>query len=894
MIALGDRDMNLSLRSTTFTLANGLRVVVHPDATISAVAVAITHGAGSQHDPPGLAGIAHLVEHLTEHGTSALGPLKISELVESNGGMRRAYTTRTHTRYESIVPKSALSTVLWAEAERMDSLRIDEHALAREQQVILEEMRVLYTTLPYAIARDETLAQAAFAQWPNRHATVGTAEGVRCARLADVRAYYDTYYGPNNAVLALAGDIDVDEARRLTNRYFAHISPRERPPALELSEPPLAGTVRHLVGDRFAPVPLLIRAWPAPPCGTTDAWALMLAAAILGPSGGSPLYRALSHEALEVRCRYPWWGDTFTPSDPDLFGITIALRRGASGEAALAAADGILSRLSTNPIDAQLLAAAKNQIALAWTTACDPLLDRARVLSVHAALVGDPAGLADDWAAVAAITPAQVADALRAWIVDRPHVIVEVMPDPDAAPAPAGSTPAPVVSPPAALPERPRAHQGAARPAHDPQRRQGAPPVDGFTLSNGLEVQCIHDARLPLLELRLLMRGGPLAELDGEEGSAAAAADFIASQLEAGRGTGATPVALGWMAAMASGMTDVTLRARGLSRAAPQFIRAAAAAVTAEDGCTDAALSLWCDSKREELRITHGHLAVLATERLRRSVFGTHPFGRPDLGDRELGAITQAGVRAWRRRSMSPDAARLMLVGDADPAALRDVLEEAFAPWTRGAPAHPLPSAPPPPAARAEFVGRPGGGTFVILGQTMPFGPVHPDYLACVVANEVLGGGSSLSRLHRNLRVDKGYTYYSLYSQLRPFGDGFLWVVWAGVRAEVAAAAFVEIQKEIARLRDDLVPLPALDEIKRYVSGRFLLRRASIEAQADTLVNFARGGQDVAYEFATCDDRLAALTPDHVRDAVWRGLDPGRVITVVAGESAPIEPLLIA
>jgi zinc protease len=433
-----------------------------------------------------------------------------------------------------------------------------------------------------------------------------------------------------------------------------------------------------------------------------------------------------------------------------------------------------------------------------------------------------------------------------------------------------------------------------ARPAPDPQRSPGAPSIHGFRLSNGLEVQCIHDARLPLLELRLLMRGGALTELDGEAGSATAAADFIGSQLEAGRGADATPVALGWAMTMGAEITDVTLRAGGLSRAAPRFIRAAAAAVTAEERCTDATLALWRDSKREALRISRGHPSALATERLRRSVFGTHPFGRADLTDRELDAITQDGVRAWRRRSLCPDAARLMLVGDADPAALRDVLEEAFVHWTRGAPAPPPPPPPLRPAARTDIVERPGGGTFVMLGQAVPIGPAHPDYLACIVANELLGGGSTLSRLHQNLRIDKGYTYYSLYSQLRPFGEGFLWVVWAGVRAAVAAATFEEMRHEIARLRDELVPLPTLDVIKRYVSGRFLLRRASLEAQADSLANFARDGQDAAYEFATCDDRLAALTPDHIRDVARRCLDPARMITVVAGESAPIEALLIA
>jgi zinc protease len=879
--------MTLSLRSTTFTLANGLRVVVHPDATIPAVAVVITHGVGSQHDPPGLAGIAHLVEHLTEHGTGALCTLEISELIESNGGSRRAYTTRNHTRYESILPKSALSTVLWAEAERMGSMPIDEQALAREQQVILEEMRILYTTTAYATARDATLADAAFVRPPNRHATIGTAEDVRRARLEDVHAFYDAYYGPNNAVLALAGDIDVEEARRLTDRFFAHLPPREIPHAPDLSEPALTGTARRLVGDKFAPVPLLITAWPAPPRGTTDAWALMLAAAMLGPAGGHRLYHALSREALEVHCTYPWWGDELTPSDPDLFGITIALRRGASGQAPVAAADAMLSRLSTTPIEPHVLAAAKNHIARAWTTACDPLLGRARVLSVYTMLVGDPAGVADDFAAVAAIQPAQVGDALRAWIVDRPRVIVEVQPAPDAAHAPA-------VSPTAVAPERPRAQRGAAPPARDPQRSPGAPPIHYFTLSNGLEVQCLHDARLPLLELRLLARGGAMAELEGEEGSATAAADFIASQLDAGRGADGTPVALGWTTMMRPGITDVTLRASGLSRAAPQFIRAAAAAMTVEDGCSDAALSLWRNSKREELRIAHGHLAALAIERLRRSVFGSHPFGRQDPSDRELDAITRAGVLAWRRRSLCPDTARLMLVGDADPVECRDTLEEAFIHWRRVAPAHTAPPAPQPPAARTEIVERPGGGAYVMLGQAVPIGPAHPDYLACVVANELLGGGSILSRLHQNLRVDKAYTYYSLYSQLRPYGEGFLWMVWAGVRAEVAAATFEEIRKEIARLRDDLVALPALDAIKQYVGGRFLLRRASIAAQADALADFTRGGQDAAYEFATYDARLAALTPDHVRDVARRCLNPDRMITVFAGETAPLEAVLIA
>ncbi len=877
----------LSLPVKTFTLANGLKVVVHTDKTAPVVAVSITYNVGSMHETPGLSGFAHLFEHLMAQGTKSLKPREISHLIESNGGVRNAYTMRSNTTYHSVVPKSALKTVLWAEAERMSKLNVDELALADEQQVVLEEMRLRYVNAAYAKARDAGMAETAFRKWENRHTTIGEAADVRGARLEDVREFYRKHYAPNNAVLSLAGDVTEDEARALAERFFGPLESKPLPQAPDLSEPRMTGETRRVIEDKFAKVPLLMTGWNAPERGTKDYWALTLLGEILGAGEDSPLYRALVKDAkiaLSASTNFPWWTGPFNPGGPELFGVMTALK-GATADEALRLTDAVLARLAEEgPTEAQL-AAAKTSVELAWTKDLEQLIERAKTAGSYAAMVGDPENLSRDFADLMSVTVADVKAALKEWIVGKGRAVVEARPAPSLVLSVDPATPP--------KPTRAPRPEGDPRPEIDPQPAAKVPAIERFTLSNGLKVAFVRDSRLPLLEARLSFAAGRVAERPGEDGLSAAAAELLL-QGAAGRdarGLAAAFAGLGWKLDVIRGVEWLDVFASGLSRNSAAFFRELANVLSTATFPEDE-VALWRENKVEELKMQRAKPDFMASERMKAELFGAeHPYGRPALEDAQIGAISRGKIADFFRRSYVPDGATLTLTGDADPAALRAQLEAAFAGWTGASAAPRIPDLPAQGPARTALVDRAGSKQAnLTVSQAVDLKPTDPDYLAFSVMNQILGG-SATSRLFVNLRVKNSYTY-GAYSRPQALEKGLLWTATAEVRNEVAAAALAEMRKEIAGMRDGLVDERQLEAVKRYLAGLFLLRLSSIDYAADSLAGYERNKQSAERELATYVERLNALTPADIQRVARRYLDPEKMVTVVVGDEKALAPQL--
>lgn len=871
----------LDLPSKTFKLANGLTVVVHTDKTAPVVAVSITYKVGSMHETPGLGGFAHLFEHLMAQGTKSLLPREISRLIESNGGVRNAYTMRSNTTYHSVVPKSALKTVLWAEAERMSTLNVDDRALALEQQVVLEEMRLRYVNQAYAKARDAGMAETAFTKWENRHTTIGEPHEIRNARLEDVRAFYRKHYAPNNAVIALAGDVDEAEARELVERFYGPLAPGEIAPAPDLSEPPIAEGAHRVIDDKFAKVPLLMTGWRAPERGTKAYWALTVLAELLGGGDESPLYRALVKEeklAAGVSTNFPWWTGPFNPGGPDLFGFLMPLKPGVASETALALVDRVLSQFVWGDgATSTEVEAAKARLELSWTKDLEQLIDRAKTLSSYAAMVGDVSGFSRDFAALMAVTPQDIRAAVNEWLVSKPRAIVEARPAPQLELAADPATPP--------VPEQRPRPAGDPKPELDAQRAMPVPAMTRFTLSNGMKVVIVNDDRLPVVEARLSLPAGRTTEAVGEDGLSLAASDLLLSGTP-GRDAAAVSAAfskLGWKLDTERGLEHLTLKAAGLSRNAAAFFRELASVLTDASYPADE-VSLWKENKAEDLKTQRAKPDFMSSERLKAEVFGAHPYGKPALSDEQLAAVTRERVTAYARRAYSPRSATLVLTGDVDPAAARTELEAAFAGWNGPAAVAAVPVLPAQGDSRLALVDRPGSKQAnLTIASAIDLRPGDPDWLAFTVMNHILGG-SATSRLFVNLRVDKGYTYGS-YSRPQALSRGTLWTATAETRNEVAAPALEEMRKEIRRMREEPVSAEQLAAVKRYLAGLFVLKNSSIDYTADSLASYERNGQDPASELATYLARLEALTPEDIQRVARLYLDPEKMVTVVVGDA---------
>lgn len=282
----------------TFTLDNGLTVVVHEDRSVPIVALNLWYDVGSAHEEVRRSGFAHLFEHMLFEETENLAAGDFKELVLGAGGTYNGTTNEDRTAYFETVPSNRLELALWLEAERMRNLRVTQENFTREREVVKEERRMRYENQPYAQALSITLDTLATDYTPYKHSVIGSMEDLNAATTDDVMQFYRNYYVPNNATLVLSGDITTERARELTQKYFGSIP---RGPDLPTLPPPSAaprttGERRAIVEDPKANTPLYAAAFTIPPADHDDIYALDLLGSILSQGESSRLHRRLVKE----------------------------------------------------------------------------------------------------------------------------------------------------------------------------------------------------------------------------------------------------------------------------------------------------------------------------------------------------------------------------------------------------------------------------------------------------------------------------------------------------------------------------------------------------------------------------------------------------------------------
>ncbi len=875
------------LPTRVFKLRNGLTVVVQTDKSAPLVAVSLTYRVGSLDEDKGRGGFAHLFEHLMFQGTKNLPPNEISRLVETNGGVDNAYTMKTNTTYHEVVPSWALEAVLWAEADRMHGLLISPRELEIEKRVVLEEMGQTYENQPYRRATDAVMGELAFTRWASSHPTIGDAADLRAATLDDVRRFYERHYVPDNAVLALVGDVTPAEARKLCARHFAKVPRRAPPKTPKLDEPKITGERRRRVEDPLAKNPLLVAGWHSPKRGSADYWGLSVLTSILGGGEDSPLHEELVKKtrlALSASAHMPYWSGHSSGRGPDLFAVFVSPRADADLAEVLAACDRVLERFRREGPTDEELARAKIQLERAWYDGQQSLVDRAQTLSSYVCLIGDPGRFWKEFRALMKTDRRSVMLAARRWTGARGRVVLEVVPGKQIdAPEPAA-----VPEPPAEEPRGP----GAPPPPPGPVRAPVLPKLSRFKLANGLDVVIVRDKRLPLVEARLAVRAGRAHELAGEESLSPAVEELI---LKGCAGQDAAAVAraftgAGWSVGTASEAEWLKVSGSGLARKFGAFAGQLARLLTEAEYPEDE-VALWRENAVEELEMRRAQASFLSEERLRAELFPGHPYGRGAADEAAIGAVDRARLRAYHAARLGPAGGHLVLVGDLDEDAARAELERAFAPWVSHVPPPDPPPLPDHGRARVVLVDRPGSAqASLVVAHTSPLIPRDSDYLAFIAANHVLGGTAN-SRLFENLRTRKGYTY-GAYSSMEVYGRGIVWSAGADVRPDAARAALEEIRLEAERLRETLVPADVLASSKRHLAGLFLMRLASLDRVASYLAAVVESGRDPAVVMGSYQERLAAVTPEEVLAAARARLDPSRFVSVVVGDAKALRPIL--
>jgi predicted Zn-dependent peptidase len=342
------------------TLSNGLRVVLAPDPTAPVVGVSVHYDVGFRSEPEGRTGFAHLFEHLMFQGSESLEKLAHFRHVQSSGGTFNGSTHPDYTDYYEVLPSAALERALFLEADRMRAPKITAENLRNQIDVVKEEIRLNVLNRPYGGFPWILLPPVLFDTFPNAHNGYGDFTDLENATVEDCAAFFDTYYAPGNAVLTVAGDLDVDTTLALVEKHFGDVPARPVAQRPSFAEPPPSGSRRAEHTDAHAPFPALAVGYRVPdPVGELDSYlAHLVLAGVLTDGDGSRLQQRLVHRDAIVTDVGAGCG-LFGPleaRDPDTFTITAIHSPEVPAETVLAAIDEELEKLASEPPTAEELA----------------------------------------------------------------------------------------------------------------------------------------------------------------------------------------------------------------------------------------------------------------------------------------------------------------------------------------------------------------------------------------------------------------------------------------------------------------------------------------------------------------------------------------------------------
>lgn len=397
----------------TFTLANGMQVVVVSNHRAPVVAHWVWYKVGTADSPVGKSGLPHFLEHLMFKGTERIPPGEFSKIVARHGGNDNAMTSYDATAYYQMIAKDRLELVMGMEADRMVNLRLTDDQVYPERDVILEERRSRVDNEPGSLL-GEQIAAAQYLHHPYRLPVIGWFHEIASYTRQDALDFYERWYAPNNAVLVVAGDVTAAELQPLAERTYGRVTARALPPRQRLVEPPQHAARRVTLRDERVRQPSLLRSYLAPSFtspGKEHAYALEILAELLGGGGTSRLYRAVVvEEALAAGAGSFYRG---TSRDPTSLRVYATPRHGVGMDALEAALDRQLDRVVRDGVDEAELRRTKKRMLAEAVYARDSLNGAARIFG-HALAVGQEVADVEAWPArIDAVTVEEVNAAAR-------------------------------------------------------------------------------------------------------------------------------------------------------------------------------------------------------------------------------------------------------------------------------------------------------------------------------------------------------------------------------------------------------------------------------------------------------------------------------------------------
>ena len=423
-------------------LENGLTVVVSEDNSAPTFGLCIAYGIGFRLEPKGRTGFAHLFEHMMFEGTPDAPKGVFDEVIEGGGGFNNGDTRYDFTEYIESAPISALEPVLWLEADRLKTLDFSASNLENQRKVVEEEVRVNVLNQPYGSFYWLDLPQKAFDRYPNSHNFYGDFKDLDAATIQDVKSFYEHYYAPNNAVLAIAGDVKPEDVFASVEKYFAGIPARQVPSRPDVSEPPQSAERRFVETDSLARVPALAIGYRMPARTSHDAVVAAVVGDLLHNGDASLLYQTLvkgNQVALSTSGGMNWpLGNPFEYNGPTLMTSLIVYPPSVTEDQLLADYDAVIDGLKAQGPSAADMERIKAKMESDWYSQLEIPLQRASVLA-HATLFdGDPERVNQIPSELSGVTAEDVKAFAAKYLVNTNRTIIDRVPSASAKTAGAG------------------------------------------------------------------------------------------------------------------------------------------------------------------------------------------------------------------------------------------------------------------------------------------------------------------------------------------------------------------------------------------------------------------------------------------------------------------------
>jgi zinc protease len=864
---------NLEIPYEEFVLENGLKVLVHEDHKTPVVALNIWYHVGSKNEKHGKTGFAHLFEHLMFGGSEHLQGSFIEAMERIGATDLNGTTNEDRTNYFENVPTSALDYALFAESDRMGYFynTINQQVLDLQRGVVQNEKRQ-GENQPYAIVEDLAVKATYPAGHPYAHTVIGSMEDLDSASLDDVREWFKTYYTPSNAVLVVAGDITVADAREKVKRYFADIPPG--PPVAHERNwvARMAGEHRESVEDRV-PQGRLYKMWNVPGYGNLAADHLRLASAVLSSGRSSRLYKRLVYDDQIATQVAAYLDEREIGSQ---FIVVATAKQGVVLRRVEAAIDEELLRFLEDGPTENELKRIKNQFFAGFVRGIERIGGfggKSDILATNQTYLGNPHGYKQRLENIERTSGADLLGTVRDWLSDGVYAL-------EVHPFRAATQPAPLAD-------------RAIAPALGAPHELRLPAICESRLSNGLRLLVAERHEVPVVNFWLDVNAGFAADQFSLPGIARLTSSLLTC---------------GTTKRTALDISD-ELQMLGAQLNSGSNLDTSTVSLSALKNTLDEALELYADvildpifPESEFARQQQLQLAAIANERvtplqmalraLPPILFGSnHAYGVPLTG-----AGTEETVQSLRREDavrfhgtwFRPNNATLVVVGDTTLAEIKPKLDRLFSSWKAADfPAKNLADVPRPAKPAIYLVDKPGAIHSVIIAGTIapPADPATEVELETM--NNVFGGTFG-ARLNMNLREDKHWSYgaasvlYAARAQ-RPF------LAYASVQSDKTADSIAEMLKEFSAITGDKPITPEeLDKVKQQQIFELPGSFETTNAVGNLLGDLLQLGLPLNY-YDTYVSRVASLHVENVEKAARLLLRPENTIWMVVGDRSVLE-----